>query len=299
MKSADAAPGVRNEEEAKTMYQDILLCTDGSPAAETAAEYAFWLARQLHARLQALYVTDIRILEGPLLADLSGAIGAQPYPGLLPQFQELQREKAATLLAAIRQRAEQHAVPCEVAHETGNLVTVMLDSERDADMVVLGQRGEHAAWAGEMLGSSVERMVRASIKPCLITPEKFQPVTHLLLAYDGSVESGKALRAGIDLALALQAAATILTACQREHEDSAAKVLQEARQQAHDRGLKAHAQLTHGQAETEILRFADSIGANLIVMGAYGHTRIREMIVGSVTTHVMRKATVPVLLSRG
>ena len=281
------------------MYQDILLCTDGSPAAETAAEYAFWFASQLHTRLEALYVTDIRILEGPLLADLSGAIGAQPYPGLLPQFQELQREKAATLLGAIRQRAEQQSLACEVAHETGNLVATMLDYERDADMVVLGQRGEHAAWSGEMLGASVERMVRASIKPCLITPEKFRPVKHLLLAYDGSLESAKALRAGIDLALALGAEATILTACQREHEETAAKILQDARQQAHDRGLKAHAQLTHGEAEPEILRFTDSIGADLIIMGAYGHTRIREMIVGSVTTHVIRKATVPVLLSRG
>lgn len=281
------------------MYKRILLCTDGSPAAEVAGEYAMWLAARCTAQVQALYITDLRILEGPLLADLSGAVGAQPYPGLLPQFQEIQCEKAATVLGTVRKACESHNVRCEVAHETGNLVPTMLDYEGDADLVVLGQRGEHAAWLGEMLGSSVERMVRASVKPCLVTPEKFRPINQLLLACDGSAESNNALLAGLELAQALGAAATLVTVCQREQEESAAKILQQARDTARQHGLAAHTQLAHGDPETEILRFADNIPADLIVMGAYGHTRIRELIVGSVTTHVMRKAKVPVLLSRG
>jgi len=46
------------------MYQNILLCTDGSPAADAAAGYAIWFGKKLNARLRALYVTDIRLLEG-------------------------------------------------------------------------------------------------------------------------------------------------------------------------------------------------------------------------------------------
>jgi nucleotide-binding universal stress UspA family protein len=280
------------------VYKNILLCTDGSPAADVAAEYAIWLAGKLKARVHALYITDIRILEGPLLADVSGAVGAQPYPGLLPQLQQIQREKAVAILGSAENRCKDAGIPCETTHETGTLVPTMLEHERSADLVVLGQHGEHALWAGEMLGSSVERMVRASIKPCLVTPDEFRPVKHLLIAYDGSRESNKALHAGIDLAVALGADVTILTVCRREDEDSCSKILQEAHQQALDHHLKAEAQLVHGDAEAEILNLCGKVNADLIVMGAYGHTRIRELILGSTTSHVIRKASVPVLLAR-
>jgi nucleotide-binding universal stress UspA family protein len=280
------------------MYKNILLCTDGSPAADVAAEYAVWFAKRLNARVQALYITDIRLMEGPLLSDLSSALGAQPYSALLPQLQQIEREKSEAILAAARKRCEDAGVDGETAHETGTLVQVMLDYEKKSDLVVLGQRGEHAKWSGGMLGSSVERMVRASIKPCLVTPEKFQPIKHMLLACDGSVESNKALRAGINLAGALGAKVAIVTVCQRENEDAASKILKEAQQQALDHKLKADAQLIHGNPEAKILNQCEKAHADLIVMGAYGHTRIREMIVGSTTSHVLRKAIVPVLLVR-
>lgn len=281
------------------MYKNILLGTDGSPAAAVAADYAIWFARKLGARVQLLYVTDVRILEGPWLADISGAFGAQPYSAFVPRLQEIQRDKANTILAAAAQHCGKHGVTCEAAHETGTLVDLMLDYERRADLVVLGQRGEHAPWHGDLLGSSVERVVRGSIKPCLVTPDEFRPVKHMLLAHDGSDESNKALRAGLDLAGDLGAEVTILTCCQRETENVASKHLQEAHKLALDRKLTVHAQLVRGDPETEILAMTGNVSADLIVMGAYGHTRIRELILGSTTAHVMRKAQVPVLLARG
>jgi nucleotide-binding universal stress UspA family protein len=280
------------------MYANILLCTDGSELAVVATQYAVWLAQRLQARLRALYVTDIRLLEGPWLMDVSGAIGAQPYTALLPQLREIQTEKARTILAAVADRCQKSGVECTTTHETGALVPTMLEQERRADLVVLGQRGEHARWAAGHLGSSVERLVRASIKPCLITSNQFREVKRVILAYDGSAESKHALQVGIDLARALGAEATILTACQRENEDPASQLLQEAHRQALDAQLTVHAQLMHGDPETEILRCGEKTGADLIVMGAYGHTRIRELILGSTTSHVVRKATVPVLLVR-
>jgi nucleotide-binding universal stress UspA family protein len=281
------------------MYKNILLGTDGSPAAGVAADYAIWFAHKLKARLAVLYVTDIRILEGPLLADLSGALGAQAYSGLLSKVQEIQREKADMILGAVAKKAAAKGVACKVTHETGNLVQTILTHEQQADVVVLGQRGEHAPWAGGHLGSGVERVVRASVKPCLITPETFQKISHLLLAYDGSTESHKALCAGLQLAGDLGARVTIITVCQREHEETASQFLQEAHKQVLARKLTCDAQLLCGVPETEILEFAGKTGADLIIMGAYGHTRIRELILGSTTSHVIRKASVPVLLIRG
>ena len=281
------------------MFKTILLCTDGSPGAGAAIDGALWLAHKLHAHLRALYVTDIRILEGPLLADLSGAIGAQPYPAMLPQLRALQKQKADAILSASAQRCRERHVACDTIQETGSLVHTMLEHERDVDLVVLGQRGEHAQWHGQMLGSSVERMVRASVKPCLVVPAPFNELRHILIAHDGSAESTNALHLGLDLAGALRTDLTLVTACQREHEEAASKVLQAAHALATERKLPARAQLVHGNPETAILHLCDELPAALIVIGAYGHTRIREWILGSTTSHVIRKTHAPVLLTRG
>jgi nucleotide-binding universal stress UspA family protein len=280
------------------MLQHFLLGTDGSPASQGATECAIWFARKLGAAIRALYVTDIRILEGPLLADISGAVGAAPYPALLPQIQGQQQAKADAILNGVAQLCRQHSVTCDTVHATGSLVHTVLDRERDADLIVLGQRGEHAQWHGDMLGSSIERIVRASVKPCLVVPQRFRELTHLLIAHDGSAESTKALRLGLDLAGKLGTPVTLVTACQRERENAAAKVLQEARTLANERNLQTRAQLVHENPETGILRECDEAGADLIVMGAYGHTRIREWILGSTTSHVIRKTRVPVLMAR-
>jgi nucleotide-binding universal stress UspA family protein len=281
------------------MYKDILLCTDGSPAADVAGDYAIWFAKKLGARLRALHIVDIRLLEGPWISDLSGAVGAQPYSALLPQLEQIQREKATTILAAVEKRCRDAGVTCETAYETGTLAHVMLQYEERADIVVLGQHGEHAAWSDGSLGSSVERMTRASVKPSLVTTDKFQQIQHMLIAYDGSEESSKALRAGIALAPSLGAKVTITSVAALGGEDAASEILHKAKQLAQQSGVEAHLEVLHGDPETEILQIRETIGADLVVMGAYGHTRIRELILGSTTSHVLRKANVPVLLVRG
>ena len=80
------------------MFKTIMVGTDGSAGAEAAIQYAVWLARQLQAHLIVIHVTDIRILEGPLLADVAGAVGAQPYPAMLAQVKEFQTGRATEIL---------------------------------------------------------------------------------------------------------------------------------------------------------------------------------------------------------
>ncbi len=281
------------------MYQTILLCTDGSPSADVATDAAIWLAHKLNARIEALYVTDIRLLEGPWLADLGGALGAQPYAALVPQLEEIQKQKADTILTAVRKKCDALSVPCNLAHETGALASLMLHYETRTDLVVLGQRGEHAQWTGEMLGSSVERLIRASIKPTLVTPSAFRPIQRILIATDGSPGADKALHAGLELASLLHAEIILLTVCLRDTEEAAGRVLRDAQEEAETRGIKPRIQLVHGEPEIEILRWAAETRADLIVMGAYGHSRLREFVLGSITHQVIRQAEAPVLLARG
>jgi nucleotide-binding universal stress UspA family protein len=280
------------------MIKSILYCTDGSEYATVAGDHAIWLAQKLRARITALHVTDIRLLEGPLLADISGAIGAQPYQALLPQLQEIQKQRAGVILAAVADRCGKAGVPCDVLHRTGGLLDNIVEEEKRTELVVLGQRGEHARWLGQLMGSSVENVVRRSIKPCLVTPAAFREVRQVLMAYDGSEHSSNSLQVAIELVRTLGLPLTILTVAPSEPESAAAELLADAMRMAKDHGLSPRGVTRVGDPEKEILGFAQREKMDLIVMGAYGHTRIREFILGSTTSHVIRKSDVPVLLIR-
>ena len=280
------------------MIKSILYCTDGSEYATVAGDHAIWLAQKLRARITALHVTDIRLLEGPLLADISGAIGAQPYQALLPQLQEIQKQRAGVILAAVADRCRKAGVPCDVLHRTGGLLDNIVEEEKRTELVVLGQRGEHARWLGSLMGSSVENVVRRSIKPCLVTPGTFHEIRNILTAYDGSDHSSKSLLVAIELAQSLGLAMTILCVAPSEPESAAAELLADAMRTAKDHGLDTRGVTGVGHPEKEILGFAQREKMDLIVMGAYGHTRIREFVLGSTTSHVIRKSDVPVLLIR-
>ena len=280
------------------MIKSILFCTDGSEYSGVAGDYAIWLAQKLRARIVALHVTDVRLLEGPLLADLSGAIGAQPYEALVPQLQEIQKQHAAVILDAVADRCRQAGVQCSALHRTGSLVENIADEETRTELVVLGQRGEHAQTIGQFLGSSVERVVRHSIKPCLITPDKFREIRQVLMAYDGSAQSSKSLQGAIELCQALNLKLDIVTVVPAPPEMGVTPALEDAVRMARDHGIEPSPETLVGHAEQQILECAERRQADLIVMGAYGHTRIRELVLGSTTSYVVRKSSVPVLLTR-
>ena len=280
------------------MIKSILFCTDGSEYSSVAGDYAIWLAQKLGARIVALHVTDVRLLEGPLLADLSGAIGAQPYQALVPQLQEMQKQRATVILDAVADRCRKAGVQCSTLHRTGSLAENIAEEETRTELVVLGQRGEHAPTLGQFLGSSVERVVRHSIKPCLVTPAKFREIRWILVAYDGSAHSSKSLQVAIELSQALKLKLDIVTVLPAPPESGVTPPLEDAVRTARDHGIEPSAETLVGHPEEQILESAERRGADLIVMGAYGHTRIRELVLGSTTSYVVRKSDIPVLLTR-
>jgi nucleotide-binding universal stress UspA family protein len=278
----------------------ILVCTDGSAYAQVCCQYAAWLAQRTNAALELLYVSDLRQFEVPLVADLSGSLGVQPYQAILGQLQELEKKKAAVVLETCERilRENGYAGVIDVTHETGMLVDCLVGHENRVDLVMLGKRGENANFATEHLGSAMERVVRASTKPCLVTSRAFKPVTRLLLAYDGGASARKAadFLAGSPAFQGLEL--HIVTVAGPLDPDTAARHLQEAEAVTRRGGFNPVCQILHGTPEDQIAAYVSGNDINLLVMGAYGHSRIRYLIIGSTTAEMNRTCRVPVLLFR-
>lgn len=280
------------------MIKSMLVFTDGSDSGTTACRYAIALAKELGAELTGCHVLDSRMLEGPLMADISGWIGAQPFSGQLKQFRDLMEQKGDAVVEALADLAASEGLDIEVNLRMGHPARVLLEEEAHAEMIVLGRHGEHREMGGGFIGSTAERVARHSAKPCLITPDEYAPIGKILCGYDGSSHAGKALHEAIELALALQKPLVILSIA----EDNDLRV---AREWAEDgiRMARAHecaaANLVlPGRPEVIIPEKADELGCGLIVVGAYGHSRIREMILGSTTHSLITRSTKPILLVR-
>ena len=281
------------------MIKSILACTDGSEHGDAASEYAVTLARQLKARLSGLHVLDSRMLEGPLMADISGWLGAEPFSAQLTHFRQLMEQKGAAVMESFRALCEQHGVPAEVKVRTGLPSRIILDEETRAELVVLGQKGEHAEWTGDQTGSTVERVVRHSVKPCLVTPTAFQPVKKILAGYDGSGHASRALHEAIELAVALSAPLVILVAAENPDEEETARAqAEDAMKLARAHDCVAANLVVAGDPAEQLRLKAHDLGCNLIVVGAYGHSRIREMILGSTTHQLIAHSDLPVMLVR-
>jgi len=279
------------------MIKNILICTDGSAFSATAAEYAFYLGNKLSARVTGLHVLDIRMLEGPLMADISGWVGASAFGEHVGHFSALMHEKGDAVIHALKEDGRKAGLVIEAGVTTGHPARVILEEERGTELLVLGQKGEHSDFV-DFMGSTVDRVVRRASNPCLVTPARFAPITRILASYDGSGHAAKALTYATELAQSLEAELLILTSTEGLDEETATEISEEAMKRTCAHNIDAESIIDSRPAREAIQKTAIERACNLISMGAYGHSRIREMILGSTTTQVMSQTELPILLAR-
>ena len=172
----------------------------------------------------------------------------------------------------------------------------MAESETDADLIIVGKRGEAADFAKLHLGSNLERIARSSTKPVFVTARAFKPIKRFMIAYDGGTSAMKAvdhvarspLFSGLECSLLMVGA---------ESEENL-KRLSNAQATLEAGSFTVNANIAPGQAETVISNAVEEQGIDLLVMGAYGHSRIRSLIIGSTTSEMVRLCKIPVILFR-
>lgn len=278
----------------------LLVCTDGSNYSQECCRYSAWLAKTAGASVQVLYVTDLRQFEIPAMADLSGSLGIQPYEGMISQLQELEKQKSKFVEESAMAifEAEGLSERTTFHHETGLLVDSIEDYAAEADLILLGKRGENINFAKEHLGSMLERVIRAANKPCFVTSRKFHLIEKVAVAYDG----GKSSRAALEFIVQSQWFKAfdlhILTVVEESENDQGATRLAEAEQIMKPSSIVPKFQVLTGEVETAIADYVDQARIDLLVAGAYGHSRIRKFFIGSTTSELLRRCRIPVLCFR-
>ena len=277
----------------------VLAALDRSTYADSVADHAGWAAARAGAPLVLLHALD-RDGAGSS-RDLSGNLAFGSQEALLEQLAAIDAERAKLaqeqgriLLAhADAHVAERFDLQAETRLRHGALVDTLLDAEKDVRLFVIGKRGEHADFAKGHLGSNLERVVRAVHRPVLVASRAFRPVQRFMIAFDGSATTRKCVDTVVASPL-LKGLPGVLLAVG----DSAPAGMDEAAGKLRGAGFQVQTRVAPGTPDAVIAAQVAEHGIDLLVMGAYGHSKIRQLIVGSTTTQVLRSCTIPVLLLR-
>lgn len=281
----------------------VIAFVDGSNYSRSVCDHAAWIALQTGSAVEVLHVLGRRQTAGAP-ANLSGNIALGARTALLEelsaldvQMAKLSQKRGRAILDDAKSTIEAAGVDEVVTRlRIGDIVETVAECEADADLVVIGKRGEAADFAKLHLGSNLERIARSCQKPLFVTSRAFKPIERFLIAYDGGTSSIKAVDHVARSPFFSGLQCHLLTVGPDTEESR--KRLNDARAILADAGYAVNADIIQGQPETVISHLVDSEGIDLLVMGAYGHSRIRGLIIGSTTTEMVRLCKIPVVLFR-
>jgi nucleotide-binding universal stress UspA family protein len=274
------------------VLKDIVVNLSGRAERDFAADYAISVAKTFGA-----HVAGISFLYEPVIPD--GSLGGVPVDLI-----ELQREENSKLANTAADRFSAAAKAAGVSAETriidatlGGGASMFGQIARRFDLAVVPQaQREHGA--SEQL--IVEAALFESGRPVVVVPyiqKEGLTLEHVLVCWDGGRVAARAIADAMPLLERAKTVEVLIVEEQRKHDEvTGANMVDHLTRHGVTAQLK---RTVKGDVTIEdaILDYAADSSADLLVMGGYGHSRLREFVLGGVTRSILGSMTLPVLMS--
>jgi len=281
-------------------FKDILVTVAGTTATEPGINFAVELARAHGSHLIGLSIMEPLDLSA-YFAPGSGFMAVDVIQEIENKHRQTVQAASAKIEASFRAACARAAISHEWRAAEGEPVEVGVLHAHYADLAITGQidpgKPPPGNWA-----RLPEQLALASGRPALIVPYagRFDTAgNRVLVAWSRTRESARAINDAMPI-LERASQVTVLSINARRGEDANDLPGADIAQHLARHGVKAEAAATVAEdidvGNTLLSRAAD-LGADLIVMGCYGHSRMRELILGGATREILRHMTVPVLMS--
>lgn len=280
----------------------IIACVDGSKVTESVCDAGVWMAQTLARPLTLLHALEHEDL--PMTGDLSGSIGLGAREDLLSELVELEAQRAnlelkqgKLMLTALAERASDAG--CEGVQSIqrhGGLVETLGDFTETTRAVVLGRQGAAHEGFPEAVGSHIEQVVRSVQVPVCVVAEAFRVPERVMVAFDGSETMDRAITRIIESPLFQRMAIHLVTVHMPQNDRAVA--FERAQTRLQEYGLTVHAAKLEGGVTDALVEYQAAHSIDLTVMGAYGHSRVRQFLVGSQTTRMLERSITPLIFLR-
>ncbi len=285
------------------MTINTVACIDGSALSDTVADYAAWSATRMGSPLVLLNVLDDA--RGTDENDFSGKIGIDQRQRILAELADLEekraklsRQQGQVFLEAARAHIENKYPEPLLRQRHGDLSGALTDIESEIRLLVIGRQGKRGQSnrVGQRIGHQVERVIRTVARPVWVVHGDFQEPERIMIAYDHSKTAQQAVSmvAGSPLFRGLPVHVVMVGPDTADHNAQ----LKWADKSLSAQGFNVTTAIIAGEVEQVINEYAAEHNIHAMVMGAYGHSRIRKFFVGSHTNALIQSAEIPVLLLR-
>jgi nucleotide-binding universal stress UspA family protein len=277
-------------------YRKLLVPLSDTSCGRAALATGFAIARLFQAQLAALIVeVDSRDV-APLAGEgLSGAM-IEDMMHATERDNAARAARLATMFERESAAAGADANIAAIVTTTGRADDVVPAAARLADLTILPHldRTEDEAAA-----DTLHAVLFDSGRPVLIAPRApaSQIGTRICLAWNGTVESSAALAASLPWLKRAEAVRVIHAGAYQRRGPTAADVVPYLALHGIAAEVSEFAPLNR-DVGAGLLDAASAFGADLLAMGAYSHSRLRQLILGGVTRHVLQNSKIPVLMSR-
>ncbi|HUD51371.1 universal stress protein [Parvibaculum sp.] len=292
------------------MFKTILIPTMGLSSDPAALEAALLVARGFSGHLECVHVRPDpqQILIQAAGYDMGMGMGTQMVMGdlidVLQREDQKRTERAQKTFEAFCKREElpiaarptgEAGVTAAWREVSGRESDILVAEARTHDLTVLG----NATALGGMVREAAGTVLVNSGRPILLLPAKAPKKMgkSIAIAWKASPEAARAVAAAMPL---LTAAARVTIVSIAENEDETASGADALSASLRWHGINAEiSYMAHpaGSIHDTILRAAADAKADLLVMGAYGHSRLSEFVFGGFTRHVLGGAVLPTLLA--
>lgn len=282
----------------------ILACIDTRGNTDAVIDWAAWAAVRLECPLEFLHVLE-RHPEVAAVTDFSGAIGVDAQESLLKELSGQDEQRSVAMREAGREllsHARSRAAAAGVEHldarlRHGNFIDTAIELQAEADLFVLGEHYHASAQERIRTEHHLERVIRGVSSSVLVaTAEGFEAPQRAVVAFDGSPGARKALARLAQHPLV--AGLPVLVAMVALDAPLARQQLKEAQDTLQAAGVAVETELVAGEPEQVLPELVKRQAPALLIMGAFGHSRLRQLLVGSTTTTLLRLSDVPVLILR-
>ena len=277
----------------------VIACIDSSPCIEAGAEAAAWVAKQTQRELVLLQILDYYPASYHL-GEISGVIGFESNAMLLKELAELEQKQSElaldysnNLLKHISELIEkQYGLTSTKIQEKGDFLEQSFNILKENDVVIIGRVGERAAEKNKPIGSNVENFIRGANCTVITVGENFEAPRRFIFAYEYSPTCQKMLQriAQSDLLKTLQ--------CHLVYVGDHPEMLTEPEKYLKDAGIEVVPVYRYGDVAQNILEYQAEHKIQLIVLGAFSHSKIHQFFLGSITTTIFRNANVPLLVAK-
>lgn len=279
------------------MQRTILACVDGSHQTASVLNWACWLSDELKLPLTIIHVLDQSSY--PKNFDYSGSIGLGSREALLKELAELdaKRNRLALEHGQALLKAAKNDVECSQSVSTiqrhGSLVETLKEFEEQTAILVIGRSGEHSDRVNAHVGGQVASIIREINRPVLVAESLAKKPSNIMIAFDGSKTSRNVLALASKSPL-LQNRSTHIVMVGEDRSGQ----LQHARQLIERSGHKVETSLLEGSIDSSLFSYVKEKDIELMVLGAFGHSRVRQFLLGSNTAKILARAEIPLLFLR-